>query len=706
MDPFSQHTRMKAPDGGARRTQSLIERLSALPLFRGTDQGLLGRLQATSREIGAGEYVFRHGDPAIDLFILLGAKGELPVDPFVQIELAAEHGARPLRLERIVAGELFGELELLSQGLTAKTAKRTSSAFALTPALVVALPVKHLLRLLDEAPALRERITRTGSQRMLSALRQRHEQSQVHPDLQLADWLVEMSVDCGTVEGNRVRFSRRMPQSDIAADLVVTRETISRRLNEWERAGLLRTGERSQHIEIVDYQRVSRLNSLRSSRSREALQRTIEDIDDAIAAGDITRARNIGLDVLRFYPSSPELHHRIALAAARGGDVRGALNQLTHSGLPLRGPVSELDATIAKARTNPFLAMERIVTETWVDDGYGGEDDFDGDEAAGQTASQWHRQLVEDLAALHARLLKEESFAASNKETRNERAVASFNAYHALYQHAEGYYPGINAATMSLVAGDAKRAKKIAANVEATLDAEATDYWSLATLAEAHLIQGRMREAHDALSRASDAEDADAGAKASTILQLQRLARVLSFDIDALVSVLRPSTVAVISGHMFRGHKMDASQQENAEAMIREKALKLLAERRVGYAYGALACGTDIILAEACLSQGIEFNAVLPFDTQNFIETSVEIGDPPGRKGTWEARFRALLEDAQLHSLTIASPGEPLERDLDGHFLYAFRYAAGAALQRADTLQTSCRLIAVSDGREPLSLAG
>ena len=116
-----------------------------------------------------------------------------------------------------------------------------------------------------------------------------------------------------------MRFPRKIAQEHIAADLGVSRETISRRLNEWERSGLLRTGARSQQIEILDYQRISRLASLRSARSRAALERSIDDIDAAIACGDLIRARNIGLDILRYYPSSPELHHRTALAAARSG---------------------------------------------------------------------------------------------------------------------------------------------------------------------------------------------------------------------------------------------------------------------------------------------------------------------------------------------------------------------------------------------------
>jgi DNA-binding Lrp family transcriptional regulator len=88
--------------------------------------------------------------------------------------------------------------------------------------------------------------------------------------------------DIGIAEGNRVRFAQII-QEHIAADLGVSRETISRRLNEWERSGLLRTGARSQQIEILDYQRISRLASLRLG-SRDALERSIDDIDAAIAA--------------------------------------------------------------------------------------------------------------------------------------------------------------------------------------------------------------------------------------------------------------------------------------------------------------------------------------------------------------------------------------------------------------------------------------
>ncbi|HZP10177.1 hypothetical protein, partial [Methyloceanibacter sp.] len=131
-----------------------------------------------------------------------------------------------------------------------------------------------------------------------------------------------------------------------------------------------------------------------------------------------------------------------------------------------------------------------------------------------------------------------------------------------------------------------------------------------------------------------------------------------------------------------------------------------MAEHNAGIVYGALASGTDIILAEIALASGAELDVVLPFPTERFIETSVKIGDPADRPGKWEKRFRAILESQGVRSLTIMDPSEPAERDLDACFFYAFRYAAGCALQRAATLQTSCRLLVVADGTVPDTLGG
>jgi CRP-like cAMP-binding protein len=695
----------EAPTAMQETLEDLVARSALMRGTSDTARAHLRRARFSVRTLQAGECAFHPGDPADAIYLLLGARANgdgLDVDPLVQVELQPPSGKRVLRFERIVHGEIFGELELLEHGLMPKVVKRTTSAVALTPASIVPLPLSLLSDLLTDDAVLRARLIRIGSQRLLAALTQQHEKVNTFPDLLLADWLVELSADIGIAEGNRVRFPKKIAQSDIAADLGVSRETISRRLNEWERSGLLRTGARSQQIEIIDYQRISRLASLRTARSRAALERTIDDIDAAIACGDLIRARNIGLDILRYYPSSPERHHRTALAAARSGDAKGALDLLTRSGLPLED-LSALEDAVRKARRNPFLPMDRILAEPFVDEGFG----EDEPEPARPRGTQWEAQLVEDLAALHARLLKERVFETARLDERRKRALVAFEAYHRLYTAKQGYYPGVNAATMALCAGDTGTARKIAALLTATLSPEAEDYWPLATLAEALLIVDRGGDAKDVLLRARNAHGADDGAKASTVLQFRRIGTVIDTNLDVLVDALRPRNVAVISGHMFRGTELDAAAQAETEAAIRARAGELFAAHNVGFVYGALACGADIILAETALRMGAEFEAVLPFNTERFIETSVRIGDPPGEPGKWEKRFRAILDGTHGPcALTIMEPQEPVDRDIDGYFFYGFRYAAGCALQRAAMLQTACGLIAVSDDTECDSVAG
>ena len=494
-----------------RMNETLPDQVAGSALMRGTGDAaheLIRRARLQLRPLAAGEWVFKPGDPADAIYLLLGARagGEgLHVDPLVQIELKPEAGKRSLRFERIVHGEVFGELELLEQGLAPKAAKRTTSAFALTPSSIVPLPLALVGALVEADPVFRARLIRIGSQRLLATLKQQHDKARSYPDLLLADWFVELSADIGIAEGNRVRFPRKIAQEHIAADLGVSRETISRRLNEWERSGLLRTGARSQQIEILDYQRISRLASLRSSRSRAALERSIDDIDAAIACGDLIRARNIGLDILRYYPSSPELHHRTALAAARSGDAKGALELLSRSGLPMTGELGALEDAVRKARKNPFLPMERILGDPFIDEGYGEDELAPLRGSNGAREAEREAQLVEDLAALNARLLKERAFEARSGNGRSKQALASFQAYHSLFEHRQGYYPGVNAATMALIAGDAAKARAIAGKLVKSLSRDAEDYWPLATLAEALLISGDAAKAKTVLAKARSA---------------------------------------------------------------------------------------------------------------------------------------------------------------------------------------------------------
>jgi CRP-like cAMP-binding protein len=661
---------------------------------------LVLRTRLDARHVAAGDYLYQTGDAFEGIYLLWTPERHadyLASAPLMQIELATVSEKRPLRFDRIIQGEMFGELELLLGGLDPGRAVRKTSARAVTSSLAIALPAKLLLSIVDIDRQIRDRLIRTASQRLYEALRQQWMRTTLQPDLQLADWLVEMALESGMAKGNSVRFKRRISQADIAADLGVSRETINRRLGEWERSGLIRTGAQSQQFEILDHQRVARLATLCSGLNRKALALAVSDIHLAIGAGDLVRARNIAFDMLKHFPASPQLLHSAALAATRSGNWSEAIEDLSRLGLNGQFDIAALRESVIRSLKNPFSVAQK---EDGADDD---DDDQAISNAPGGLKMKEVGQLVEDISALKAKVLKEQAFGAADPGEARQIAATSHETYDAIYRETRGYYAGINAASMAIVAGRPALAEKIARQVLAELPSPNTGYWPLATRAEALLILGDIEGACGSMSLAARAPDADDGKKASTIVQFRRLAPLLDVDTESLIGLLKQKTVCLIAGHLFRGSQMDFDRQQAEAARITEAARDLYRRHDVGYVYGALACGADILLAEAALELGIEFHAVLPFDTELFLETSVKMGDPPGHSGFWAARYNDVLQQAT--SLIVLSKSEPPRAAMDSFYLYAARHLGGCALQRSDNLQTTCRLVAVASEAPAFHLA-
>ena len=359
---------------------------------------------------------------------------------------------------------------------------------------------------------------------------------------------------------NRVRFPNKLNQAEIAKELDVRRETVSRRLKEWERAGLL--GSSGAGFEIADYRRLVRIAGLHAGRNRAALSNAVGDVAAEIDRGDLIAARNIGADMLRYFPSSPELLHLVALAAARSGDREEALAVLKGARLTADGDLEGLRERVLRALKNPFASAEKLSGE-WVDEAFDDEDEP-------QPESRVVEALVGDLAALEARLLKDQAF---ESDPAGNAAIAanSRRAYEAIWRRIGNWYAGINAAALALVAGDAKGAKVLAGEVLKRLPDQPTDYWAAATRAEALFISGDG-EGRAALRHAGAAPNATDSGKASTMLQLRRLAPRLRLDAEKAAADLGVRSVALVTGHLFRGAEMDAAAQQHAGETIRAEA--------------------------------------------------------------------------------------------------------------------------------------
>ena len=298
--------------------------------------------------------------------------------------------------------------------------------------------------------------------------------------------------------------------------------------------------------------------------------------------------------------------------------------------------------------------------------------------------------LGTDPAALGARLLKDRAFA-DEGEGFADRVMAAARAYAEVFARAADPFPGINAASLSVIAGEPAAGRAIAAQVLALLPAADTDFWGAATRTEALLLLGREAEAAAALAAGLAMADADAGARSTTRRQFERLAAHAGLDAGgALRALLVPPAVAFWCGHMFRA---DAA----SEAAIADQVRAAIAGHNIGAGYGALAAGSDIVIAETFHALGLEVHVVLPFDVDSFRALSVL---PAGAE--WVPRFDAALATARSVRIasTVPDMGDPRA------ISHGSRVAMGLARLRARQLGAPAWQIAVWDQGAAWGIAG
>ncbi|MGQ0590495.1 MAG: adenylate/guanylate cyclase domain-containing protein [Sphingosinicella sp.] len=293
--------------------------------------------------------------------------------------------------------------------------------------------------------------------------------------------------------------------------------------------------------------------------------------------------------------------------------------------------------------------------------------------------------------AVGARLLKDKALSLPPGAASAAALAGAFDAYHAIYAASGDAFPGINAATLALLAGDTARAHVLA---EALLAdpavAAAANYYDAATKAEALLILGRTGEVTAALAAPPVRESRDYGARCSTLRQLAMIAAHLGLDSEALLAPLAPPRVAHFCGHIFVA---DAE----AESRLRAAIDAVIEAETVGFAYGALAAGADILFAEALLARGAELHLVLPFAEEDFLAQSVRPAGEP-----WLARYAACRDRAA----TLTFAGE-MEFFGDGaQYGYGSRMAMGLARLRAEHLAAEAVQLAIWDGKAANGDAG
>ena len=295
-----------------------------------------------------------------------------------------------------------------------------------------------------------------------------------------------------------------------------------------------------------------------------------------------------------------------------------------------------------------------------------------------------------------ARIKKDRALAAKAQE-RTLLAREAAEAYRTVGYRTGGYFPTINAATLSLVAGDISLSRALAAEaLELVASSGGTGYFPTATEAESYLLLGDVMRARLALHRIGELHSSDYGALSTTRRQLRLVCALTGANQEILAPLAGPA-VAHFCGHLIGAPGMAGRFPSSCEAAVANRIAEVVRRQKVGFAYGSLASGGDILWAEALLAEDCELHVVLPFVLEEFVNRSVASAG-----AAWVDRFRACLEAAS--TVTYATEDAYLGDDV--LYAYCARYAMGLALLRARYLDAEASQLALWDGISSAATAG
>lgn len=341
---------------------------------------------------------------------------------------------------------------------------------------------------------------------------------------------------------------------------------------------------------------------------------------------DYIQSYEAGIEALKAQPLDRDLQHKVVLALARAGALDFAMSEYNRFGL---------------------------------------------------AAVQDH----EDIMALNGRLSKDLSLRASGAKALQYARDAA-EKYEQAFQSTLGHYSGINSATMAFMAGlPSERVSIRVEAIEALLpispDVTPTDHYFIeATRAECFLLKGELSKAAEALQAAINYDPLNYTAHASTLKQFMMISAKQGESLEWL-SDFKPPRPLHYAGHI----RLNLNRSE--QDAFRNSISDALQHEDVGFGFGALAAGADILFAEALLEQGAELHVVLPCAKDVFLQKSVV---PFGED--WPERFEACWASAaSIRILAEAStwPNEDLNRlsglSAMGHTLLQGRTLSVAPLQ-------------------------
>jgi tetratricopeptide (TPR) repeat protein len=217
-------------------------------------------------------------------------------------------------------------------------------------------------------------------------------------------------------------------------------------------------------------------------------------------------------------------------------------------------------------------------------------------------------------------------------------ALLSRDTYLKNFTSTKSYYTGINAASMSAMVMQSGKGKELAREVIALLKPDTTDFWELATLGEAYLLLKDKEKSIEYYLTARSVAGTDWGKVTSVHNQLWLLNHYIPVSKDVFRIFAPPEVVA------FAGHMIDAPNRATPrfpaliEQRVKDAIKGAIRTLHASIGYCSLACGADILFAEAMAEEGCEVVLLIPFDKTDFVNTSIRFAGE-----SWMKRYEELI---------------------------------------------------------------
>jgi CRP-like cAMP-binding protein len=211
-------------------SERVLSAVRSVPMFRGLapdDQKRVAAL-ASLKEFERGDYLWRAGDPAENLTVILRGR--------VKIIRHAE--------DRDIILELFGEGDPVGAIAVYNYIPYPASAVCLEPVSLLILPRREYFELLDRHPEFARGIIRELTRLTIALTRKLEEMSGQRVEVRIGQLFLTLAERMGREGREGIEIPIQLSRQEIADLVGTTVETAIRVLSRWGREGVLVSGEK------------------------------------------------------------------------------------------------------------------------------------------------------------------------------------------------------------------------------------------------------------------------------------------------------------------------------------------------------------------------------------------------------------------------------------------------------------------------------